>query len=442
MSRSKIKSSVRAGQLRHFWPRVVGLIVAIGLLTVPGLALAQPTLTGTFVGKVVGREVAFQHDGKAHNDWAGVLKLKLDNGPEVPVFCIQIQVRVRTGDRYRSDGAVLALPNGCQIRYLLDKYPASSANSVNEAAARQMAIWAFSDGVDPATIQDAAIRDRAIALVNEAKLGPCPLRRTEAAQLALAPPTATAAAGQTIAYSVQAGAEDAGQAVTVSVTGPALLTDASGAGNVQQQPATLDAQGRANFWVTGTGTGETVVRVDLPYQLGAGTVFSHLDNAAPTQRLVMAEGRSLTASATAQLSWSAAAPAPPTATPAPAPVPTATQPAATPAPPQPTRKPSHRTPTPTPAEQPTATVISETQATAIPAPPADTTATPAVAPEAGGVVPPVDQAAPVAPAGGAAPPRPSSLPNTGATNVPVVWLLALSAVLLALGGWLLRRRAR
>ena len=165
MSRSK--SSDRARRLRYFWPGILGLLVALGLLA-PGVAQAQ-TLTGTFVGKSIGREVAFQHQGKAHNDWAGVLKLKIDNGPEVPVFCIQIQVRVRAGDRYRSDGAVLALPNGCQIRYLLDKYPASSANNADEAAARQLAIWVFSDGVDPATIEDTKIRDRAIALVNEAK---------------------------------------------------------------------------------------------------------------------------------------------------------------------------------------------------------------------------------------------------------------------------------
>jgi len=419
--------------------------VALALLA-PGLALAQ-TLTGTFVGKGTGRQVAFQYQGKAQNDWAGVLKLKIDDGPEVPVFCIQIQVRVRAGDRYRSDGAVLALPNGCKIRYLLDKYPASSANNADEAAARQLAIWVFSDGVDPATIADAKIRDRTVALVNEAKQGQCPTRRTEAATLALAPPASSASAGQTVAYSVQAGAEDAGHAVTVSVSGPAVLTDASGAGSAQQQRVTLDAQGLAHFWVTGTGAGETLVRVDLPYQLGAGTVFSHLDNGAPTQRLVLAQGSNQTASASAKISWSAAAPGPspsstatpPAATPA-APTPTATSPAATPAAPTPTHRPSHRSDTPTPAEQPSATVVADTQATAIPASPADTTATPLAAPEAGGQVPPVNQAATAAPAGGAAQPRPSSLPNTGATDTPAGWLLVLSAGMLALGGWLIRRR--
>ena len=453
MSRINRRSAV--WRLRHTWHGILCVLVALGLLA-PGLALAQ-TLTGTFVGKGTGRNVAFQYQGTPQNDWAGVLKLKLDNGPEVPVFCIQIQVRVRAGDRYRSDDSVLALPNGCQIRYLLDKYPASSANSADEAAARQLAIWVFSDGVDPATIEDAKIRVRTIALVNEAKLGPCPTRRTQAPDLTLAPPTASSAAGQTVAYSVQAGAEDAGQAVTVSVAGPAVLTDATGAGRGQQQQVTLDAQGLAHFWVTGTGAGATTVRVDLPYHLGAGTVFSHLDSGAPTQRLVLAESRSLTASATSELSWSASAPTPPSPTgPAQAPQPSppaaptvqatvvatqeASAPTATPAPPPPTRRPSRRTATATPAEQPTETVLSETQATAIPSPPADMSTTPAAAPEAGGQAPPVDQSVGAAPAGGAAQPQPRSLPNTAAPDAPAGWLIALSAGLLALGGWLRRRR--
>src|SRR5690349_7829842 len=136
---SRNKSSGTARRSRYFWTGILGVLLALGLLA-PSLAQAQTLtgrLTGTFVGKGTGRQVAFQYQGKAQNDWAGVLRLKIDGGPEVPVFCIQIQVRVRAGDRYRSDGAVLALPNGCQIRYLLDKYPASSANTANEAAARQ-----------------------------------------------------------------------------------------------------------------------------------------------------------------------------------------------------------------------------------------------------------------------------------------------------------------
>jgi hypothetical protein len=429
---SRIKSACAAWRSRHLWRGTLGVLVALGLLA-PGLALAQ-TLTGTFVGAGTGRRVDFLYQGKPDNAWAGVLKLKLDDGPEVPVFCIQIEVQVRTGDRYRSDGSVLALPNGCQIRYLLDKYPAATVGDADEAAARQLAIWVFSDNVDPMTIQDVKIRDRTIALVNEARLGACPLRRTEAPDLTLDPPTTSSAAGQTVAYTVRAGAQDAGQTLSASLAGPAVLTDASGAGSGQlRQNVTLDGQGQANFWVTSTGVGQVTVRVDLSYRLDAGTVFSHLDNNTPSQRLVMAESRVLASSATAQIV---------VATGAPLPSPTPLAPAPTsPAPPQPTDRPSRPpkpTKTPAPPEQSTEqpTVVSGEQATAIPTP---ASVIPGAAPETGGQLIPVSQSAPAA-AGGAAQPIPSSLPNTAAPDAPLGGVIVTSVVLLALGGWLLRRR--
>jgi hypothetical protein len=434
---SKIKGACAVWLMRHAWRGGLVVLVILGLL-MPSMALAQ-TLTGTLIGTGMGRQVAFQHQGKPHNDWAGVLRLRLDDGPDVAVFCIQIEVRVSVGDRYRSDGPVLALPNGCQIRYLLDKYPATTVTDADEAAARQLAVWAFSDNVDPMTIEDVKIRDRTVALVNEARLGACPLRRTTAPDLTLDSSTVSSAAGQPVLYTVRAGAQDAGQTVSVSVAGPAVLTDASGAGSGQQsQDIMLDSQGQANFWVTGTGAGQVTVRVDLAYLLEAGTVFSQLDDNAPTQRLVMAENRAMVSSASAQIAIVASAP-PPSPTPSsPTPPP--------PAPPQPTDRPSRPTkPTKTPAppeqstEQPTA--VSGEQATAIP-PPASTDATAIAggAPEAGGPLIPVSQSVPVA-AGGQAPhPIPISLPNTGAPDASLGWVIVTSAVLLALGSWLRRWR--
>jgi LPXTG-motif cell wall-anchored protein len=410
--------------------------LAILSLLTPSLALAR-TLTGTFLGTGIGREVAYQYKGEARSNWAGTLKFKFDDGPEVAVFCIEIEVRVRAGDRYKSDGPVLALPNGCQIRYLLDKYPANTAGDADEAAARQMAIWVFSDNLDPLLIEDARIRDRTIALVNEARLGACPDRRTSAPDLTLDPPVASASAGQTVGYTVSAGAQDAGQTLSVSISGPGVLTDASGAGSGQQrQNVTLDGQGQAKFWVTGTGPGQMTVRVDLTYLLEAGTVFSHLDDNAPSQRLVMAENRALAAGATAQVVWAASAPLP-TAAPT--------------SPPQPTERPSRPDrptdtpdtpeqpqPTEQPAEQPTTEAVSGEQPTAVSAAtPADTAGMPVAAPDQSGQVPPADQSA-AAPAGGA--PRPASLPNTAAPGDAPSWLIVAGIGLIGFGGWLLARR--
>ena len=268
---------------RRVYRRWLALLCALALacLSLPSVAFGK-SLNGTFLGKATGREVPFNHHGKPLSDWAGTLKFRLDSGEQLLVFCIQIDVRVSAGDRYRSDGAVLALPNGCKIRYLLDTYPASTSQDADEAAARQLAIWVFSDNVDPLTIADAKVRDRTIALVNEAIRKPCPIRRTEAPDLTIEPTTASATAGQVVAYTVRSSPADAGHSVTVSVGGPAVFADATGANaGLHQQQVTLDGQSAATFWVLITGAGQINVAVALPYRLEAGTVYSQIDRLSP-----------------------------------------------------------------------------------------------------------------------------------------------------------------
>src|SRR5690349_5493423 len=129
-------------------------------------ALAAGPLTGTFISRTTdpidqlrGQWVHFTRPGEnfGYRDWAGVLRLQLDKntpgdglGPIVFVFCIQLFVVVGRGNIYISSGSVTDLPNGGYIRYLLAKYPANGVapGDVAEGAARQLAIWAFSDNLD------------------------------------------------------------------------------------------------------------------------------------------------------------------------------------------------------------------------------------------------------------------------------------------------------
>jgi hypothetical protein len=313
------------------------------------------------------------------------------------------------------------------------------AKDADEAAARQMAIWVFSDGVDPTTIADAKLRARTIALVNEAMGKPCPKRRTAAPNLSVEPPTANADVGQVVAFRVRASPEDAGQSLTVSISGPAVFSDANGANsNQQQRNISLDGQSSAAFWVLSTGAGQSNISVALPYRLEAGTVYSQIDNDKPSQRLVMAESKTLVANASAQVLWSAMAPSatplapsatplapsatplPPSATPL---APSATPPAATQPPP------THRPSKPARTEQPTEIVIAGEAVGATPT---------AAAGEQAIAIPP---AAPAPVAGGAAP-QPLELPRTGGPAGPAIWLILVGAAVLLVGGWLLGRRGR
>jgi LPXTG-motif cell wall-anchored protein len=452
-TKSKQHGTVVSWLVRRRW-RALLCVLALLCLSMPSLAFGK-SLNGTFLGKGTGRDVAFNHHGKPLSDWAGTLKFKLDSGEQLLVFCIQIDVRVSTGNRYRSDGPVLALPNGCKIRYLLDAYPAASAKDADEAAARQLAIWVFSDNVDPMTIEDTNVRDRTIALVTDATGKPCPKRRTEAPDLTIEPASASAAAGQVVAYTVRASPDDAGHAMTVSVGGPAVFADATGANaGLQQQQVTLDGQSAATFWVLITGAGQIDVAVALPYRLEAGTVYSQIDDSHPTQRLVMAESLDLVANASAQISGAAGAPpalteqatvaamtpAPPALTeqatvaamtPAPpALTEQATVVAMTPAPPaatapQATRRPN-RDKTPVPTEQPTETMVAVEAVGITPVLAAEATALPAP------TIAPAGAAAVAAPAM-----RPSQLPNTGGHANPTWLALAIAGLLLSVG-WVVR----
>jgi hypothetical protein len=430
-------------------------------------ALAAQPLTGTFKGKILGQFVKFtKPDGKTVNDWAGVLGLQLDRvtrgdglGLLVPVFCIELNVVVRTSDDYISTGAVTALHGGCQIRYLLAKYPASTAGTQAEAAARQLAIWHFSDDLNLDTVQDAAIRLRAMVLANEAALAVaqngCPGTQAGISELSIDPPLATVQPGQPATYTVRVAPPDAAQSVTIKVDGTAVFA------NGQQQIILPLNHGVATFNVSNALEGTSTITAILPYQLDAGTVFSPIDANHPTQRLVMGDQVALTANATVQARWQYGTPTP-TATPGSVPTDT------------PTSAPSTQTPvgvpdfTPTPTATP-AIATTPSQASATPRPRKRKTPTP----QAGGITPtlqasgntpvpqsttplagqaetpvvstPSNEVTPSADTSGspqASVPRPRSLPRTGAPiGGPRQALFCIGLALLVIG-LVARRRAR
>jgi len=232
-----------------------------------------------------------------------------------------------------------------------------------------------------------------------------------------------------VAYTVHASPADAGHSVTISVGGPAVFSDATGANaGQQQQHVTLDGQSGTTFWVLITGAGQADIGVALPYRLEAGTVYSQIDDSSPTQRLVMAESLALVERASAQLSGAAGAPSPPSPT----------EQATAPAAPPPTNSPpraTHRPSKPTATEQPAETMVAGEQATAapIPTPNENLTAILAATPEM------IAAAAPAPPAEAAAAPQPQSLPNTGGQASSAWPALAIAGLLLSIG-WSVRRR--
>lgn len=473
------------------WSLGIGRVVVtlVALLLLSSVALAAVPTTGTFAGVDTARaqRVTFTLPGRTTTvtDWAGALNLQLDKdtkgdrqGPLVKVFCIQLFVVVgRPGsvDTYYSNGSVTAIqPGGCYIRYIVGRYPASNITTQAEGAARQLAIWHFSDGLDLSTVTDAAIRVRAQALADEAQTqvdtNGCPGTNSGLASLTLTPANATVPQGQPVQYTVQLSPASAASSVTITVDSPATLDNGT-------QSATLTLNnGAATFTVTNTTPGVINVTAQVDNVMDEGTVFES-DKQPKTQRLVLGQSITLTASAQVQVVFqeaTATATATPTETQAATQTPTATStpggatetattiPTSTSTPVISTETATPRRPTRTPGQGGDATPTS-TQTT-------DVTVTPTTPTNNGGEVTPTivsneeltpspvtgDQGTPTVSAGEVTPTtnqnqalqpkgtKPRSLPNTGDTSANHLdeWLLAIAISLVLAGIALQRRGAR
>jgi hypothetical protein len=437
------------GPQRYLW-QVAGALLLL-LLSI-SIAHADQPPTGTLTGKILGQQVTFATiHGPAESHWAGSIGLQLDRdapgderGALVPVFCIQANVSTALGNRYVADGQVVRLPNGCQMRYLLAQYPADTARTAAEAAARQLALWHFSDAIDLTTIRQDAIRVRALVLAAEADrdiaLHGCPGMLPLASEFTLEPRAATLPAGQSATYTVRVSPPAAASSVNVVITGAAALADG-------RQEASLPlSQGTATFVIRSIAPGTASIAARLPGQLDAGTVFSSANQQRPAQRLVLGAPAALVREAALT---SVQGPADtPTASPTSTSVPslTPTPPASPIASPTGTPTPAIP-PTRTPAEtpRPSSPPAAETppiprRHTATATPPSEQIVTPAVPSTVAGPTPGLAETPAAMPV--AEVPRPASLPRTaGAAGDIRPALLTFAAILLGGGLSLVRRSA-
>jgi hypothetical protein len=337
---SIVRWFVLRGQKRGFLALVSAIVV---LLLLASSAAAAGQVTGTLLPLDTTVLIpSIHYVGGAHNpSEAGVLYLQLDPpySRKVAVYCIEANVNTFIGAKYQDAGTITgAQPpmrnaaNDCKIRYLLNKYPASAVTTQVEGAARQLAVWHYTDLIDPLKIgcssaactnapsaQELAVRARTVQIIQDvdANAPPCGTLQTSILSLTISPSAITVPIGQTQAFSLSAGPSAAGLTVNVSLSGPATL----GPGGPAQGTAVLDGQGNATINVTPTGAGTVDVTASMPYQIDPGTVFNGTAANRAAQRLVLAEPIPLQATATLQ---TIIAPPTPTNTPGGAPTNTPT----------------------------------------------------------------------------------------------------------------------
>ena len=141
--------------------------------------------TGTFTSLGPGHyPVAGTLDGNHRYYGAYTFNFQLSSGGIVPVFCTDLRHYVYYGDTFVASDEVMA----CPVRWLLLHYPprlsgytpwpdqAGALSNINyEMAARQAAVWHFSDGFIPYTGNTIALMVKSRASRSASRLAP---RRT------------------------------------------------------------------------------------------------------------------------------------------------------------------------------------------------------------------------------------------------------------------------
>ncbi len=258
-----------------------------------GLDAAPLTATGclpTYNVTGPGQNI-YDTGGDMH--WAGVIYAQIPPGSatRTPTYCTDLISPIGAGDCFQTDG-----PTACPITWLLNNgYGPSSSISDAESAARQAAVWYYSDGIVVRSTDPVYARTQQIIA---AVPSPCSMPAS-APILALDPASDVnyIPGGETHAMTVtvtQDGNPLSGQVVSLSRTGSGTLSASS---------VTTNASGQATFTITSSSTGSATIQATLSYVLPAGTRFTKLDGADDQQVLVLGTPQTGTIVATASKTW-------------------------------------------------------------------------------------------------------------------------------------------
>ncbi|MGB9776756.1 MAG: DUF7507 domain-containing protein, partial [Anaerolineae bacterium] len=293
----------------HRWIRrsVGSLIVGVAVLTL----LASMTWADGETGTVVVNssnpllQVKGTVGGTTKTVWAGTLYLQITGGPRVNTFCTDLLHSISNGDRMVASSEEM----DCRVRWLLLHYPprADAADYQNdtspgrlpdvkkEMAARQAAVWYFSDGFvllnQSPTPPDVYTRTQEIIAAVQALADAC---APDVPDIAITPSSAALAVGDEAPFTLRVtrgGQPVAGQTVTLTVS----------LGTVTPSGVTTDENGEATFTLTSAVAGTSYITATAWMPLPVGTIFVGLQP--NKQKLVLGQYTQGTVAATATATW-------------------------------------------------------------------------------------------------------------------------------------------
>lgn len=229
----------------------------------PGLNSVQGTVNGTT--KSLG--------------FTGVIYVTI-NSQTKSVFCINLLNPIGPGDCFNSDGSTTP-----QLTWLLQNYPPDPSQSAFENAARQSAVWYYSDGfvaTAPTGVSEGGVTFLARVSQIITAVPADPGATIQPPVMNIDPPSAVNILPDNTEQSftltvTRGGAPVANQTVNLSTT----------FGTLGSPSVTTNASGQATFTVTSASTGTANVTAQFDAAIMAGTVFEPV--VANKQKLILGE---------------------------------------------------------------------------------------------------------------------------------------------------------
>jgi len=252
-------------------------------------------ITGTDIGHNI--YITDPYNGNQLHVFSGTFKGTLD-GVSTKFYCIDLQHELQFNKNYTDDGST-----NSEITYILNNYfpynhypyTGSLSSVQEEAAAVQVAIWHFSDGVDANTVDVTNIKTRALEIINDANTNAG--NTITPATLILTPPSQSVANGAQVTMTVGAYDINGNPVSNLNVT----LTTNSGTLNTAS--VTTGTNGTASFTLDqGSGNSATVTakaEVIIPH----GTKYINVANPTGKQKLVLATPTKALGNSEADVSW-------------------------------------------------------------------------------------------------------------------------------------------
>lgn len=264
---------------------------------------------GSNIAKVTGKDkgvngVKFTNPYNNHqlNVFAGTFKGTLD-GNNANFYCIDIShyIAYYSNDNphtYTDDGAT-----DDEITYILNNYypyangPGHLSDEGKEAAAVQLALWHFADGVDANTVVDNnTVKNRALAIINAAtgqsgNMAPLP-------NISVNPPIQFLQLGATGSFSVYVEDQDNNPLSGID------LSLSTNSGTLSQTSATTAANGTtSSIDITQGNDNSATVTVTTTATIPQGTKYVHTIEPNQYQKLVLATPTSVTRTGECTVNW-------------------------------------------------------------------------------------------------------------------------------------------